>query len=836
MSKLDRKNLESMKTLVNEYNATMLRYRTSYEGNECPTFKVSTQLLQHMMSMVYGRSVGDPTKLNRYKGWSEEVYGEFSSNLISQIVQEVPVKETDSFIDLGSGVGQVVLQVSAESCCKDSWGIEKQQHPAEYALVMKTNFERTVHWFAKKSGVYDVLQGDFMDEQWKERIMQADVIFVNNYAFGTELNQRLAERFKECKPGARIVSSRNFAPLSFTITDRTLGDLGCILKVRRVTCENDAVSWTSGAFDYYIQTVDWTMFQSYMDQEGIKRPIRCSTPEPELESGASRSATPKINDTSARDEKAAKAAAKQKEKAKAKERKNSKFRGLVQPAYRKRALTNVKQPATKRVKTSSSSSSSIVVRTASQFVAQSSDLVAELVSRCKPNIDTIASQMILKTQTMHLFVKDLNREVDEAKTRNSQLRKATMDETKDRFAAVAERSRTSGLNKRHRREADPQHIRLAIDVATEHEVWQRLRERLHPEVVALRQKEARLREVKAKIAPTAKAMAKMVEYLKLGNNFDWATVASPSADGIRSLRKGLSPYTSRGSSSQRRPSSIGSGSSKSRSVHRPGEAAGSGSGRSSSSSSSSNASRSGNGSGGSSSSGSGSGSRSGVGSGVGSGSGSSGSSMGSNSNSSSRRPSSGASPFDPITANLIARAKSGSNAKSPSSKSPSSSVRTPSSAGRAYARAPVPRVASDAKRMDPIDPELIARWRAKYFSAEAKARGSRIKPPPSGPPGPGSTGPATFRPQQSQQHSSSSQGYSSAQGQGQGFQGPHGRVQQQKGQFAGGGGAGVGPYTGGNNQYRQPHPGGGGAGGGSLLHLHGRGGHSSFRPQPSATT
>lgn len=63
---------------------------------------------------MYSRSVTDPTKLNRYKGWSEEVYGEFSSSMVSELVEKVPIRPGDRFIDLGSGVGQVVLQVAAE--------------------------------------------------------------------------------------------------------------------------------------------------------------------------------------------------------------------------------------------------------------------------------------------------------------------------------------------------------------------------------------------------------------------------------------------------------------------------------------------------------------------------------------------------------------------------------------------------------------------------------------------------------------------------------------------------------------------------------------------------
>ena len=79
---------------------------------------ISTELLHHMMSIIYHRSVLDPAKLNQYKAHTAEVYGEFTSSMVTEIVQKVPVKATDRFIDLGSGVGQIVLQVAAEAMCK----------------------------------------------------------------------------------------------------------------------------------------------------------------------------------------------------------------------------------------------------------------------------------------------------------------------------------------------------------------------------------------------------------------------------------------------------------------------------------------------------------------------------------------------------------------------------------------------------------------------------------------------------------------------------------------------------------------------------------------------
>ncbi len=77
----------------------------------------------------------DPEKLNQYEPFSPEVYGETSFDLIAQMIKKLEITEHDTFIDLGSGVGQVVLQLAASTPCKFCYGIEKAEVPAAYAKV-----------------------------------------------------------------------------------------------------------------------------------------------------------------------------------------------------------------------------------------------------------------------------------------------------------------------------------------------------------------------------------------------------------------------------------------------------------------------------------------------------------------------------------------------------------------------------------------------------------------------------------------------------------------------------------------------------------------------------
>lgn len=74
----------------------------------------SNGLLRHILQQVYNHSVTDPEKLNNYEPFSPEVYGETSFDLVAQIIDEMEMREDDTFVDLGSGE----LVVASVICVK----------------------------------------------------------------------------------------------------------------------------------------------------------------------------------------------------------------------------------------------------------------------------------------------------------------------------------------------------------------------------------------------------------------------------------------------------------------------------------------------------------------------------------------------------------------------------------------------------------------------------------------------------------------------------------------------------------------------------------------------
>lgn len=180
----------------------------------------SKDMLRHVIQLVYNTAVTEPEKLNQYEPFSPEVYGETSYELVCQMIEQINVKPDDVFIDLGSGVGQVVLQMAGSLPLASCIGIERADVPSRYAENMDQEFKRWMRWFGKRFNNYTLIKGDFLDLEHREKIVTASIVFVNNFAFGPNVDHQLKERFADLRDAARIVSSKSYCPLSFRISER----------------------------------------------------------------------------------------------------------------------------------------------------------------------------------------------------------------------------------------------------------------------------------------------------------------------------------------------------------------------------------------------------------------------------------------------------------------------------------------------------------------------------------------------------------------------------------------------------------------------------------------
>ncbi|KAI4481422.1 hypothetical protein M0804_009542 [Polistes exclamans] len=263
----DTRDYESMKSLCDRFNRAIDSLVQLEKGTSLPSQRLNKRpsrgLLRHILQQTYNQAVVEPDKLNQYEPFSPEVYGETSFELICQMIDQVDVTEDDVFVDLGSGVGQVVLQMAAATLCKICIGVERADVPSRYAQSMEINFRKWLNWFGKICGEYRLVKGDFLADEHRESITGATIVFVNNFAFGPTVDHQLKERFADLRDGARIVSSKSFCPLNFRITDRNLSDIGTIMHVSEMSPLKGSVSWTGKPVSYYLHVIDRTKLERY---------------------------------------------------------------------------------------------------------------------------------------------------------------------------------------------------------------------------------------------------------------------------------------------------------------------------------------------------------------------------------------------------------------------------------------------------------------------------------------------------------------------------------------------------------------------------------------------
>ncbi|KAK0362944.1 Nucleosomal histone H3-Lys79 methylase [Friedmanniomyces endolithicus] len=179
--------------------------------------------IERILMQICERTVSPKAeKLNAYKVGSSNVYGELLPRLVTDIFRKVQLNHEQIFIDLGSGVGNVVLQAALEIGC-ESWGIEQLPTPCELAEMQVQEFRARTQLWGLSTGAVNLLAGDMTTHPSIPALLQrADVVLVNNQAFQPDLNDKLLNMFLDLKPGARVVSLKPFVPVGHKMAMRNV--------------------------------------------------------------------------------------------------------------------------------------------------------------------------------------------------------------------------------------------------------------------------------------------------------------------------------------------------------------------------------------------------------------------------------------------------------------------------------------------------------------------------------------------------------------------------------------------------------------------------------------
>lgn len=249
-------DLAAFKEALEKYNETVLGQlkKGAIVANIDKQHVLPDNLVSLILDQVYDRVVTPKVDaLRRYQNGTDNVYGEMRHNFITQALSHNLRMTSDQvFVDLGSGVGNVVLQAALEIGC-ESWGCEMMEAPSKLAKEQYQEFRARCKLWGIKPGRVRIIQGDFTkDQDIHGALKRADVVLANNQAFTSELNDRLKIMFLDLKLGCKIVSLKKFT----TAAKHNTNDIANMIlsEPEHHRWPGKGVSWTNEVGDYHITT------------------------------------------------------------------------------------------------------------------------------------------------------------------------------------------------------------------------------------------------------------------------------------------------------------------------------------------------------------------------------------------------------------------------------------------------------------------------------------------------------------------------------------------------------------------------------------------------------
>lgn len=252
------KDVKMFTSALNDYNERLLQMQKSgvVASNLSQKHHLPRHLAAFILDQVYDRTVAPKVDLlRRYENGTDNVYGELLHPFITDIlVDRLHMTSSQVFVDLGSGVGNVVLQAALEIGC-ESWGCEMMENACNLAEVQKKDFTERCRLWGIAPGEVHLERGDFRcNTSVQEALKRADVVLVNNQAFTSQLNDDLVRMFLDFKPGCKIVSLKSFVH-DHKSASHNINDVGgTILDVEVLTYPEGYVSWTGAAGNFCIST------------------------------------------------------------------------------------------------------------------------------------------------------------------------------------------------------------------------------------------------------------------------------------------------------------------------------------------------------------------------------------------------------------------------------------------------------------------------------------------------------------------------------------------------------------------------------------------------------
>ncbi|CCH60651.1 hypothetical protein TBLA_0D01440 [Henningerozyma blattae CBS 6284] len=280
----DNLNKEDFIRIVSLHNETLRKIPRKEILSQLKNIKSIPQSFIHdFLQCVYSRIVTPRANdLKHYEAFSNNVYGELLPKFLSDVFMQCNLNSNSIFIDLGSGVGNCVVQAALEYGCKLSFGCEIMKNASTLTELQQVELENRCKLFGIRLQAIDFsLRTSFVNnEKVSTLLKKCDVVLVNNFLFDSDLNKQVENTLKDLKIGCKVISLKNLRPSGYTIDFFNIESILNRLKIEQFKLNEDCVSWTHKGGEYYISTVledfDETLFDPSRRHRKTRRPSKYS--------------------------------------------------------------------------------------------------------------------------------------------------------------------------------------------------------------------------------------------------------------------------------------------------------------------------------------------------------------------------------------------------------------------------------------------------------------------------------------------------------------------------------------------------------------------------------
>ncbi|GAA5882312.1 hypothetical protein JCM3774_005505 [Rhodotorula dairenensis] len=245
---------------LERYNETLLSLKRSgvVRDNVERMKGVRERVWTRVFTQCYDRAVGPGLDdVKKYRAFSDNVYGELLPKFMNEIFARTHLGPNSVFVDLGSGVGNCVVQ-AALATGAESWGFENMPHASQLARAQVAEAENRFALWGLSGGTMHVREADFCESPEVGAVLRrADVVLVNNEVFTSALNERLSWLFLELPPSAKIVSLKPFLASSFKLSSHNVhSPLAILAQYPPLRYTSNCVSWKPEGGTYFLARID----------------------------------------------------------------------------------------------------------------------------------------------------------------------------------------------------------------------------------------------------------------------------------------------------------------------------------------------------------------------------------------------------------------------------------------------------------------------------------------------------------------------------------------------------------------------------------------------------